>query len=266
MRTRCCANGTATASALSQPRLGGRLAAQDPCAVGAALDRPAGHQLAERGGDGGPARADHAGQRAVRQAQRDEHAAGHDAAPALGEQPQQREQAVVDAGQVGDRLGDHEPLGAARGAVHQRGEDLRPLRHPHGERLVDDRHARARRGRPVDAARQQLLGVVVVAGAQQVARAEQLGARVVARRSPRARAGPRARAARSAGCRRSATAAASSARAARRSRACRGAPRPRAPAGRQARVPGRGRPSEVERSLSSRHAFWGCPFPPPTTR
>src|SRR3712207_6888768 len=39
---------------------------------------------------------------------------------------QQREQPVVDAGEVADGLQDHEPLSAARGALHQGGEDVGP--------------------------------------------------------------------------------------------------------------------------------------------
>ena len=116
----------------------------------------------ERRRDRRAAGADHAGERAVREPQADEHAAGHDAAPALGQAPQQRQQPVVDARQVRDRLHDHEPLGAARGALHQRGEDLRPLRGAHGERLVDDRQPRVRQRGPLDGARQQDLGVAVV--------------------------------------------------------------------------------------------------------
>ena len=54
---------------------------QDPAAVGAALDLAARDQLAERGGDRRAAGADHAGQRAVRQAQVDEHAAGRRRGP-----------------------------------------------------------------------------------------------------------------------------------------------------------------------------------------
>ena len=116
------------------------------------------------------------------EAQADEHAAGDHAAPALGQAPQQRQQPVVDAREVRDRLHDHEPLGAARGALDERGEDLGPLGGPHGERLVDDRQPRVRQRRPLDGARQQDLGLAVVPRAQEVARAEQLGARVVADR------------------------------------------------------------------------------------
>ena len=135
----------------------------------------------ERRRDRRAAGADHAGERAVREAQRDEHAAGHHAAPALGQAPQQRQQAVVDAGEVRDRLHHDEPLGAAGGAVHERGEDLGPLRGPHGQRLVDDREPRVASSAVHSIVRgSRLLGVAVVPGAQEVARAEQLGARVVA--------------------------------------------------------------------------------------
>src|SRR5262249_21207644 len=87
---------------------------------------------------------------------------------------------VVDASEVGDRLHDDETLRPAGGALDERGEDLRPLSSAHGERLIDDRQADARERAPLDGARQQHLGVAILPGAQQVARAEQLGARVVA--------------------------------------------------------------------------------------
>ena len=99
------------------PRAGRRAGS---IAVRPALDLAAGHQLAQRGRHRRPARADHAGQRAVREPQRDEHAARRDAAPALGQAPHQRQQPVVHAREVGDRLHDDEPLGAARRALDQR--------------------------------------------------------------------------------------------------------------------------------------------------
>ena len=118
-----------------------RLAAQHPRAVGAALDLPAGHQLAERGGHRRAPRADHARERAVRQAQRDEDPAGHDASPALGEHPEQREQALVDAREVRDRR--HHARGARRAAAsdRQRGEDLRPRVRPRRSARSIDREA-----------------------------------------------------------------------------------------------------------------------------
>ncbi len=160
----------------------GRRAVQDPAAVRAALDRAAGDQLAERGGDRRPAGADHPGERAVRQPEADEHAVGHHAPPALGEAPQQGQQPVVDTREVSDRLHHHQPLGAPRGALHERGEDLRPLRRPHRERVVDHRHTCARQRGPAHAARQQDLGIAILPRPQQVTGAEQLGRRMVADR------------------------------------------------------------------------------------
>ena len=121
----------------------GRVAEQEPAAVGPALDLAAADQLAERGRDGRAARADHAGERAVREAQRDDDAVGRHAAPALGQAPQQCEQSVIHAREVGDRLHHDQPLGPAGGALDERGEDLRPLRGAHGERLIDHREADA---------------------------------------------------------------------------------------------------------------------------
>ena len=119
----------------------GRVAEQQPAAVRPALDLAARDQLTERGGDGRAARADHAGERAVRKPQRDDDAAGRDAAPALGQAPQQCKQAVIHAREVGDRLHHDQPLRAAGGALDERGEDLRPLRGAHGQRLIDHREA-----------------------------------------------------------------------------------------------------------------------------
>jgi hypothetical protein len=89
----------------------------------------------------------------VREPQRDEHAARRDAAPALGQAPHERQQPIVDAREVRDRLHDDEALGAPRGPLDQRGEDLRPLRGADRERLVDDGQPRRRQRGPLDAAR-----------------------------------------------------------------------------------------------------------------
>ena len=157
-----------------------RPGAQQPLAVGAALDRAAGDQLTQPRRHRRAAGADHPGERAVREPQRDDDAVRHHAAPALGQAPEQGEQAVVDARQVRDRLQHDEPLGAAAGAVEQRREDLRPLREPDGQRLVDDRDPGRGERAPLGRAREQLLGVVVGPRADEVARAEQLGGGVVA--------------------------------------------------------------------------------------
>src|SRR5215207_1801219 len=74
-----------------------RVAEQDPLAVGTLLQLAAGNQLAERRRHGRAAGADHPGKRPVREAQRHEDALRHYAAPALGQAPEQRQQAVVDA-------------------------------------------------------------------------------------------------------------------------------------------------------------------------
>ena len=133
-------------------------------------------------------------------------------------QPQQRQQAVVDAREVRDRLHDDEPLGAARGAVHSAAKISGhcAARTASAWSTIATRALR-RRG-PLDRARQQhprRRGRPRRAAGRRGRAARRTGGR---RRSPRARAGRRARAARSAGCRRSATAAASSGRAGRRSR------------------------------------------------
>ena len=116
----------------------------------------------------------------MREPQRHDDAVRHHAAPAFRQAPEQGEQAIVDARQVGDRLQHDEPLGAAAGAVEERGEDLRPLREPDGQRLVDDRHPGRGERAPLGRRREQLLGVVVGPRADEVARAEELGRGVVA--------------------------------------------------------------------------------------
>ena len=75
---------------------------------------------------------------------------------------------------------DDQPLGAAGGALDERGEDLRPLRGAHGERLIDHRQADRAERAPLDGAREQDLGVPVLPGAEQVTRPEQLGTGVIA--------------------------------------------------------------------------------------
>ena len=158
----------------------GRIAQEEPATVRPALDLAARDQLTQRGGDRRAARADHAGERAVRQAQRDDDAVGRDAAPALGQAPQQRKQAVIHAREVRDRLHDDEPLRATGGPLDERGEDLRPLRGADRERLVDHRQAHGAERTPLHGAREQDLRVPVLPGSEQVTRAEQLGTGVIA--------------------------------------------------------------------------------------
>ena len=69
-------------------------------------------QLGERGRDRRPARTDQLADQPVREHQRHRDAVARDAAPALGEMPEQRQQAAVDAVELRDRLRDREPLRA----------------------------------------------------------------------------------------------------------------------------------------------------------
>ena len=97
-----------------------RVAAQQPRAVGAAHELVALGELGERGRDGRPAGADELAEDPVRQRERHDHALAGDAAPALGEVPEERLQAAVDAGELRDRLRRGEAERALAEAVEQR--------------------------------------------------------------------------------------------------------------------------------------------------
>ena len=124
----------------AQPGRGGRRRPSD-CASGGSprsSHEPSGAadqllalgELAQRGRDGRPAGADELPEDPVGERQRDDHAVAGDAAPALGEVPEQRLQAAVDARELRDRLRGREPQRALAEAVEQRGGDLRVARQP----------------------------------------------------------------------------------------------------------------------------------------
>ena len=156
-----------------------RVAAQQPGAVGAAHELVALGELGQRGRDRRAAGAHELAEDAVRQRERDHDAVAADAAPALGQVPEQRLQAPVDARELRDRLRRREPQRALREPVEQRGGDLRVLRHLGGEAAVE--HGERGRGEdaPLRVDRQQLALGRRLPGADQVAGAEQLGAHVV---------------------------------------------------------------------------------------
>ena len=86
---------------LAGQRLGvGRIAAQQPRPVGPAHELVALGELRQGGRDRRPARADELAEDAVGQRERDDHAVAGHAPPALGQVPEQRLQAAVDAGQL----------------------------------------------------------------------------------------------------------------------------------------------------------------------
>src|SRR3954469_16676866 len=86
-----------------------RVAAQQPRAVGPADQLPAVRQLRQGGGHRRPAGAHELAEDAVRQRQRHDHAVARDAAPALGQVPEEGLQAPVHARELGDGLGGGEP-------------------------------------------------------------------------------------------------------------------------------------------------------------
>ena len=94
-----------------------RVAAQQPGAVGPAHELVALGELGQRGRDGRPAGADELAEDPVRERERDHTPSPDDAAPALGEVPEQRRQAAVDAGELRDRLGGREADRALAEAV-----------------------------------------------------------------------------------------------------------------------------------------------------
>ena len=103
-----------------------------------------------------------------------------DAAPALGEVPEQRLQAPVDARELRDRLRRREPQRALGEPVEQRGRDLRVLRRP--RRRSGGRARRASTGESTlhsASTGSSSLFDAACHGPDQVARAEQLGADVV---------------------------------------------------------------------------------------
>ena len=116
----------------------------------------------------------------MRERQRHDHAVAGDAAPALGEVPEQRLQPAVDARELRDRLRGGEAQRALAEAVEQRGGDLRVAREP--------RRRSGGRARPrvtvesTDHTASTGSRLPIAGGlprADEVARAEQLGADVV---------------------------------------------------------------------------------------
>ena len=119
-----------------------RVAAQQPGAVGAAHELLALGELAERRRHRRPAGADELPEDPVREREGDDDAVAADTAPALGEMPEQRLEAPIDARELRDRLRRREPQRALRHAVEQRGGDLGPRRELGGEAPIEHRERR----------------------------------------------------------------------------------------------------------------------------
>ena len=156
------------------------LAGQQPRAVLAAHELTVARQLGERGRDRRPARTDQFADQPVREHERHRDAVARDAAPALGEMPEEREQAPVDAVELGDRLRDGEPVRALGQAVDDHRADLREAAERDGRPAVDQPEPHGRQRVPADRHRQQLRRALDVPGTHDVAGPEQLRADGVA--------------------------------------------------------------------------------------
>ena len=162
--------------------LRGRFAVQDDEAVGPPGDRAA---LGERGQGAGHGRAlggDEARHELVGQVHRDDApVAGALAvviAPALGDVPEQDEQADVHADELADREVEQQRPRAGDRAAEERRDEVGPAADDRGEAAVEDGEPRGLDDVP-PRARDERLGVVGLPRVQQVARTEELGRRPV---------------------------------------------------------------------------------------
>ena len=109
----------------------------------------------------------------MREPERDRDAVAGDASEAGCEVPKQRMQAVLDAGQLRDRLRHGEPVRTFAHAVQQHRANLRPARQLLGGRAVEHRCENGRERLPADVELEQV-GLVLAARAQEIAGSEQL--------------------------------------------------------------------------------------------
>ncbi|MBW3608188.1 MAG: cytochrome c oxidase assembly protein [Actinobacteria bacterium] len=153
----------------------GRSAEQRPAAIRTPGDLARAHESLQRGRRRRPVQAGELPEQFVRQRQWQDHALRSDPAPAVGEMPEQGEQARLRLPGLGDRELEDECTRALRAARQQRDHDARPAAEQAGEALVEDRQRRGLqhtpRACPVDEP-----GRLRFPRAQQVTAAEQLRA------------------------------------------------------------------------------------------
>jgi hypothetical protein len=111
----------------------------------------------------------------VGERERDVDAVRGDAPPAVGQVPQQHVQPRLGVTDVDDGEVERERARALHGARQQLAHDGRPLGDGGGEAVVEHRDGRALDRRPRDAATRWSRSLVAGPGAQEVARADQLG-------------------------------------------------------------------------------------------
>ena len=136
-------------------------------------------ELRQRGRDRRAAGADQLAEDPVRERQRDDHAVAGHAAPALGEVPEQRLQAAVDARELGDRLGRGQPQRALAEAVEQRSGDLGIAAASAAKRRSSTATVSGESTVQTASTGSRPAPAGGLPGAHEIARAEQLGADVV---------------------------------------------------------------------------------------
>ena len=112
----------------------------------------------------------------MRERERDHDAVGGDLAEAVGEVPEERQQARVDALEAVDADHHAEVVRALGGARDERGHERRPVRGDAQEAAVEHRQARRLDDAPADLVAHRRVGAAVVAGAQQHPGTDQLAA------------------------------------------------------------------------------------------
>jgi len=149
------------------------VAPQHPGAVEPAHDGARGGKLLEGERDGGAPGADHATERFVREREAHDDPVATDPAPALGEVPEEREEAQIDPGQLRDGA-----LERQRGRLASRAREQ--ARHDRRPRLQRGQQVRVEHGDPAGSARRPAqLGRdergVGVPEARDIARPEEVG-------------------------------------------------------------------------------------------
>ncbi len=153
----------------------GRSAGEEPGAVVAVDEQLARAQLPERRRDRGAPAAHELTEQLVGESESKHDAPRGDVTPALGEMPEQHEQARLGGRELEQRLVDGHPVGAAPGTLEQRGGDLGPVHEALAEVVVQHRHLRRRERVPEHLVREKTVLAQGNPRLEQVALAEQLG-------------------------------------------------------------------------------------------